>query len=59
MVTPADLPQIAGAHNDANVLALGAGIIGDVVAQEILTTFLATAYEGGRHDRRLAKLTPA
>jgi ribose 5-phosphate isomerase B len=48
--------RLTRAHNDANVIALGARIIGEEVALDILTTFLATPYEGGRHDRRLAKL---
>ncbi len=43
-------------HNDANVLALGARIIGEEVALDILHTFLATKFEGGRHERRLAKI---
>jgi ribose 5-phosphate isomerase B len=50
--------RLTRAHNDANVLALGARIIGEEVALDILSTFLATAFEGGRHERRLAKLTP-
>ncbi|HEY0418396.1 MAG TPA: ribose 5-phosphate isomerase B [Acetobacteraceae bacterium] len=45
-------------HNDANVLALGARIVGEEVALDILRAFLSTPYEGGRHDRRLAKLAP-
>jgi ribose 5-phosphate isomerase B len=43
-------------HNDANVLALGARITGEEVALDILKTFLATKFEGGRHERRLAKI---
>jgi len=43
-------------HNDANVLALGARITGEEVALDILHTFLATKFEGGRHERRLAKI---
>jgi ribose 5-phosphate isomerase B len=43
-------------HNDANVLALGARLIGEETAKDCLRAFLATAYEGGRHDRRVAKL---
>lgn len=43
-------------HNDANVLCLGARLIGEEVAKDILRAFLATAYEGGRHARRVAKL---
>jgi ribose 5-phosphate isomerase B len=46
-------------HNDANVIALGARIIGEEVALDILQTFLTTAFEGGRHVRRLSKLNPA
>jgi ribose 5-phosphate isomerase B len=48
--------RLARAHNDANVLALGARLTGEAAALNILQTFLATEYEGGRHDRRLAKL---
>ena len=45
-------------HNDANVLALGARMIGEQAAREILRVFLATPFEGGRHIRRLEKLAP-
>jgi ribose 5-phosphate isomerase B len=51
--------RLCRAHNDANVIALGARLIGEDMAIDILTTFLSTSYEGGRHDQRLAKLTPA
>lgn len=41
-------------HNDANVLALGAGIVGDNLAVEIVDTFLNTAFSGDeRHQRRV------
>ena len=50
--------RLSREHNDANVLAMGARIVGDVLAQDILAAFLATAYAGGRHDRRIAKLSP-
>jgi ribose 5-phosphate isomerase B len=43
-------------HNDANVLALGARLIGEETAKDCLRAFLGTAYEGGRHDRRVAKM---
>ena len=39
-------------HNDANMLALGAGIIGPVLAERIVDTFLTAQFEGGRHARR-------
>ena len=44
-------------HNDANVLAMGARVIGEEVAKDCLREFLATNFEGGRHDRRVAKLS--
>jgi len=43
-------------HNDANVLALGARLIGPETARECLRVFLATPFEGGRHAGRVAKL---
>ncbi len=44
-------------HNDANVLALGARIIGTEVAFDIIDVFLGTGFEGGRHERRVEKLS--
>jgi ribose 5-phosphate isomerase B len=43
-------------HNDANVLALGARLIGEEVAKDCVDVFLATDFEGGRHQRRVDKL---
>jgi ribose 5-phosphate isomerase B len=43
-------------HNDANVLALGARIIGIGLADEIVTTWLSAPFEGGRHQRRLDQI---
>ncbi len=48
--------RLARAHNDANVLALGARLIGPEVAKSCLEVFLATDFEGGRHAKRVAKL---
>lgn len=48
--------RLARQHNDANVLALGARLIGIEVAKECLQTFLTTAFEGGRHGRRVDKM---
>ncbi len=45
------------AHNDANVLCLGQRVTGAGVAIEILKVFLATSFEGGRHQNRVAKIT--
>ena len=44
-------------HNDANVLAMGARIIGPAMAEEIVYTFLTTEFEGGRHSRRVDLIT--
>ncbi len=49
--------RLSRLHNDANVLALGARLIGVEVAKDCLGAFLTTAYEGGRHDRRVAKMS--
>jgi ribose 5-phosphate isomerase B len=43
-------------HNDANVLALGARLSAPAAATEIVETWLATAFLGGRHARRVEKL---
>jgi ribose 5-phosphate isomerase B len=40
-------------HNDANILALGARVIGEGLALHIIDTFLATPFEGGRHAKRI------
>ncbi len=43
-------------HNNANVLTLGAGLIGPNLAKQIVTTWLATEFGGGRHAGRVAKI---
>lgn len=48
--------RLARQHNDANVLSLGARLVGSEVAKDCLQVFLETAFEGGRHERRVAKL---
>ncbi len=48
--------RLAREHNDANVLALGARLIGPEVARDCLAAFLETAFEGGRHARRVSKI---
>ncbi len=50
--------EMARRHNDANVLCLGARVLGPGVAVQIVEVFLATAFEGGRHQRRVAKIEP-
>jgi ribose 5-phosphate isomerase B len=49
--------RLAREHNDANVLALGARLTGPEVARDCVLTFLRTAFAGGRHARRVAKLS--
>jgi len=48
--------RLARAHNDANVLAMGGRIVAPELAVEILQVWLATPYEGGRHQRRLQQI---
>jgi ribose 5-phosphate isomerase B len=50
--------RMARAHNDANVLCIGARVVGPGLALEILEAFLGADYEGGRHDRRIGKIDP-
>ena len=49
--------QLAREHNDANVLALGARIVTPAAALEMVQAFLDTPFAGGRHQRRLDKIT--
>lgn len=51
----ATMARLARAHNDANVLCVGARLIGPEVARDCLDAFLSTPFEGGRHEGRLAK----
>jgi len=55
----AETARLCREHNDANVIALGARLIDEARAHEILRVFLATPFEGGRHVQRLARLAPA
>jgi ribose 5-phosphate isomerase B len=47
--------KLSRQHNNANVLVMGGRLIGDVLATEILKTWLETPFEGGRHQLRLDK----
>jgi ribose 5-phosphate isomerase B len=49
--------RLAREHNDANVLAMGARIVGIETARDCLDQFLATPFAGGRHQRRIDKLS--
>jgi ribose 5-phosphate isomerase B len=48
--------EMARRHNDANVLCLGARTIGAGVAEQVVRVFVDTPFEGGRHQRRVAKI---
>lgn len=56
LCTDATMARLTRQHNDANVLALGERIVGELVAFDIVEAFLNTEYEGGRHARRVEKL---
>jgi len=49
--------RLAREHNDANVLAMGARIVGIETARDCLDQFLSTPFAGGRHQRRIDKLS--
>ena len=51
------MARLAREHNDANILALGARLIGEEVARDCLDQFLNTPFAGGRHQRRVDKLS--
>lgn len=51
-----ELARLARQHNDANVLVLPARFISPVEAIDIMEAFLSTPFEGGRHERRIAKI---
>ena len=48
--------RMARRHNDANVLSMGARIVAPALAREILEVWLETAFEGGRHARRIEQI---
>ena len=48
--------RFARLHNDANVLSIGARVVGEGLADEIVKVWFATEFEGGRHERRVKQL---
>jgi ribose 5-phosphate isomerase B len=48
--------RMARAHNDANVLSIGARVVAPALAEEIVRVFLETPFEGGRHARRVDQI---
>lgn len=51
-----ELAALARQHNDANVLSIPARFVSEELALEMVTTFLETTFEGGRHARRVGKI---
>jgi ribose 5-phosphate isomerase B len=49
--------RLSRAHNNANVLSIGARVVGEGLADEILRVWLTTDFEGGRHQRRVDEIT--
>lgn len=52
-----EMAKLSRQHNDANVLALGARLVDERTALDIVNVFFKTEFEGGRHARRVEKLT--
>jgi len=51
-----EMAMLARQHNNANVVAIGQRLVDEQLAVEIVRTFLSTAFEGGRHERRVEKI---
>ena len=51
-----ELAALARQHNNANILCIPARFVTEDVAQKMVETFMATAFEGGRHEKRVAKI---
>jgi ribose 5-phosphate isomerase B len=49
--------RMARAHNNANVLSIGARVVAPPLAEEVLRVFLTTPFEGGRHQQRIDEIT--
>ncbi len=52
-----ELASLARQHNNANVIAIPARFVAKEVAQDMVKTFLTTPFEGGRHERRVGKIS--
>ena len=53
----AELASLARAHNDANIVCIPARFVSESDARAIVDVFLSTSFEGGRHARRVGKIT--
>ena len=57
LCTDTTMARLTREHNDANIVCLGARLTGDLLAKEIVETFIKTQFEGDRHVARVQKLT--
>lgn len=57
VVTNALTAQLSRQHNDANVVCFGERLVGSEIARDAMKVFLETEFEGGRHARRVDKLS--
>ncbi|HNR19066.1 MAG TPA: ribose 5-phosphate isomerase B [Bacteroidia bacterium] len=51
-----EISQLARQHNNANIICIPARFVAKELAQEMIDTFFATTFEGGRHQNRVAKI---
>lgn len=56
LCTNTTMARLTREHNNANILAMGGRIIGDVLAFEMVDVFLTTEFQGGRHEKRINKI---
>ena len=56
LCTNTTMARLTREHNNANILAMGGRIVGDVLALEMVDVFLATKFQGGRHEKRINKI---
>ncbi len=57
VATDTFMARMARAHNDANILCLGARVVGEGLAEDIVEAWLGASFEGGRHARRVEKIS--
>lgn len=56
-VSDSEMARMARLHNDANVVTMGGRYLPEDAARDVVDAFLETAFEGGRHQRRVDKIT--
>lgn len=56
LCTNTTMAKLTREHNNANILAMGGRIVGDVLALEMVDIFLTTEFQGGRHENRINKI---